>query len=585
MNIGIFDVSLAPKLDISKIISTEQNSSRIISSKQNSTIQKTHQIALGAIISGACVSLLLVIAFATLGGGIAVTVAAVVSVSMIYALKTGAIVGAAVGLILTPLAFYLIKLFILQRDIPKEELQKLDEEFFSELENPLLQENPLLNGVQASPLGVYSLNDGFITADSAESLEFKLQLIEKAEQSIEIMPNYFSGEVMARVLKIIETRLENKPDLKVHIMASSLRIRTSEEWERFNELTKKFPGRFHVIFIPYMPTINPEPKIYDNHMKMVVVDEKYFVLGGTSLIDEFSGKGDEKPLRAVNQNLLDRILAAGFRDHDLVGKGPLAKTLRLAFYRQYATWEYMLDREKEKFENHYFCLSKSGNMAQIDTIDSEKRLVCEAKMKLIISTPHSSEEKECTKEYQRIISKAKELEIGNLCFDPPKDILEALDQALDNGATIKILTNGIDGEEIPLQNYFMALPPRAHYRYLNKYQRDEEKKSLNNDSEQRRELDVFEYDVPDTSYHAKILAAKSIDDVEEGIIGSFNLSYRGDTGDDELIVVFENSDLVHQIQNVLETDRKLSRKITVEKFPSITEKFATPIDNLFFRFA
>ena len=581
MNIGIFDTSLSQQSNFTKIIAAEQNPSEAVSSEQNSTIQKTHRLALNAILAGICVSVLVALACATIGAAIAATISAVVSVSMVYALKTGAVIGASIGLVLTPLALYLIKLFF-QRDVPKEELQKLDKEFFSELKNPLL------NGMQASPLGVYSLNDGFITTDSAQSLKFKLQLIEKAEQSIEIMPNYFSGEVMAQVLKIIETQLESKPNLKVNIITSSARINTNEEWERFNELKTKFPGRFQALFIPYMPNINPAIKTYDSHMKMVVVDEKYFVLGGTSLTDEFSVKGDEKPQRALNQNLTDRCLAAGFRDHDLVGKGPLAKTMRLVFYRQYATWEYMLNREKDKLENHYFCLSEKGAVAQIDKIDSKKRLVRDAKMKLIISTPHSLGEKECTKEYRRIISKAKEIEIGNLSFDPPTDILEALDQALDNGAQVKILTNGIDGEEVPLQNYFMAFPPKAHYRYLNKYQRNDEKESLNNLSEQknteRKEIDVFEYNVPDTSYHAKILVAKDMNDVEEGIIGSFNLAYRGDVNDDELIVVFEHSSLIHQIQNVLEADRKLSRKVTVEKFPSIIEQIATPIDNLFFRY-
>jgi phosphatidylserine/phosphatidylglycerophosphate/cardiolipin synthase-like enzyme len=219
---------------------------------------------------------------------------------------------------------------------------------------------------------------------------------------------------------------------------------------------------------------------------------------------------------------------------------------------------------------------KNRKFAEIDSIDiKEKKLVSNAKMKLIVSNPLYSSENSCTEEYRRIISKAKELEIGSLYFHPPKKIIEALDQALDNGADVKILSNGTAGD-VPLQNYLTASASKVHYAYLNRIL----KNPLNNNTK-RKSMEVFEYQVPENAYHAKILVAKDKEGVEEGVIGSYNLAYRSHEADDEAIVVFENSNLVQQLKTILEEDRKLANKITIETSLSLLEGFVAKFSQAF----
>jgi hypothetical protein len=312
----------------------------------NASTSKTHQIGLSILIAGTLVGIVVIGACIASGIGIGAIVAAVIPLSMLLALKTGAAVGAAVGLILTPVALFLIKCYILKKDIPNEEFQKFEKVFSEELKNPLP------NGAIPPLPGEYSLNDGFITKDSAESLRFKLELIKKAEQSIEIMPNYFGGKVMSDTLDILEEQLDSKKNLQVHIMASSLLIGNEQEWKRFDDIKQKFGDRFKIIFTTFIPGINEELKLYDNHSKFIIVDEKYFVIGGSSLVDCFSGELEERSSRETTliQNLTYKVLASQLKDHDLVGKGPLAKIMRLAFYKQYGIWEYTLDRKIENLQ-------------------------------------------------------------------------------------------------------------------------------------------------------------------------------------------------------------------------------------------
>lgn len=560
--------SLGPKTDFSGIFENEILQTKIEVS-EGSSESKTHRIGLSIIIGATIVGILVVGACAASGVGIAAVIAAVVPLTVILALKTGALAGAVVGLVLTPLALYLIKCFILKRNIPNEEMQKLETSFSAELQIPSVE------GALPPALGEYSINDGFITEDAAESLEFKLKLIENAEQSIEIMPNYITGKAMTRTLQAIKAQLEKKPNLKVRMVISSMAFvgQTPDEMNQLNILKKDYENRFEFILLTLTPGIDSELRSYDNHMKMFVVDEKYFVFGGSSVMDQFSSKGDVAHELPPNLSLVEQLSEIRFRDHDLVGKGPIAKTMRLVFYKQYASWSYITNKKQKNLENLYFQLNKEEKIAQIADIDDDKRLVHNSEMKLLISTPHYSPlENACTKEYQRIISQARELTVGHSYFDPVLDIRNAFDQALSNGASVKILTNGHEGDS-PKQNILGTMVFRINYRHILQKidQLEAVAVSPNKYNKSKPNVEIFEYNIANVAYHSKVITAKNLKGEEEAILGSYNLSHRSDNSEDEAIISFKSPDLIHQLKDIIDDDATRARKITVERSSSLSE--------------
>lgn len=53
-----------------------------------------------------------------------------------------------------------------------------------------------------------------------EGLEWKKMLIQSAEKSIELSPNFAGGKDFRQVLKLIQIQMRLKPDLKVHLLCS-----------------------------------------------------------------------------------------------------------------------------------------------------------------------------------------------------------------------------------------------------------------------------------------------------------------------------------------------------------------------------
>ena len=81
--------------------------------------------------------------------------------------------------------------------------------------------NPANNNLSAPALGKFVNTDVRVSNHATESLEWKKELIRNAEQSIELSANFAGGEVFRDVLSIIESRMEKKVELKVHLLLSA----------------------------------------------------------------------------------------------------------------------------------------------------------------------------------------------------------------------------------------------------------------------------------------------------------------------------------------------------------------------------
>lgn len=538
------------------------NQQNVDSSAQppSNTTSKAHTIGIGVIILGVIVAVAVVAVLAVTGVGIAAIIAASVSMAVIAALKFGALAGVVVGLALTPLIVMAIKSCYTDREIPEESLTKLNAELEKELDKPLN------DGSQAPKEGVFGKSDGFITPDAAESLNYKLMMIEKAQQSIEISANYFGGEAMNKVLNAIEKRCQEVPSLKVHVIANPEFLQPEDE-QRLNDLRNKYEERFNFIITPTQVVVDSTIAFRDNHIKMVVIDEKYFVFGGSSIQDRLCSKGDEDPgeVPPSTNKILQAYGAKGYRDHDIVGRGALAKTLRAAYYRQFARWEYKVNREQNDLRNHFFPLEQSKECANVEGIDQNPRLVKNAKMKLVISNPESMSVNPCTKEYERVISEAKEMKIGNLYMYPASEIAQAMQKAAQAGAKITLLTNGV-GENAPKQNACYTYLGRTTYEPLLDAAKAKEDSTTETSSEVEQEaIKIYEYAVPQITYHAKLMTAKSKDNVNQGIIGSYNFGTRSHETDDEGIIMFEDDKLVDQLNEIYDKDVELSKPISKQE--------------------
>src|ERR1700733_10803736 len=92
---------------------SNQWQSDAISEQNGSTISKTHQIGIGIIICGVVIAAAVIAGCALTGVGVVAIVTAIVPLSVVISLKTGAIAGAVIGLVLTPFVLYWMKSFVL----------------------------------------------------------------------------------------------------------------------------------------------------------------------------------------------------------------------------------------------------------------------------------------------------------------------------------------------------------------------------------------------------------------------------------------------------------------------------------------
>src|SRR5262249_6125169 len=147
------------------------------------------------------------------------------------------------------------------------------------------------------------------------------------------------GAALSRTLEILKMQLKNKPNLKVRILALPDFLQRKDRLQ-LKKMKNEFGKRFNYLITSPKTRFDQSFKYCENHVKLVIVDEKYFVTGGSSITDRLASKGDQTPHRNVkNDTFFERCLAGGYRDHDIVGKGPLAKVMREGFFKLYASWQ------------------------------------------------------------------------------------------------------------------------------------------------------------------------------------------------------------------------------------------------------
>ncbi|MCC5832450.1 MAG: hypothetical protein JJU12_05335 [Chlamydiales bacterium] len=406
-------------------------------------------------------------------------------------------------------------------------------------------------------------NSIIVCDNGLEMLAWDLEFIRHATESIDLSACFFGSEIAREILTEIEARLEVCPTLQVNILATPILLE-KEDYEIINRLKSKYPKNFRIEHATNLTIVWPDVSGIDNHVKMCVVDEQYFSMGGTNLDRSGCAEGTYTPPRNQNKtNIVAKNLPAAMRDQDIVGRGPMARELRCAFCKVFAIWNHYnktnrLERNPEAFANNpfYFEVTNKPFVERFEISDQPITLD-RHQMKFLLSGPHQTKNV-ITQEYVRLIKGAKkEIKIANLYLCPADEIFNALLEAVKRGVKLTVITNGVSDISPVYTNYFawanrMSYVPLFHGETFHfwDYWSVKDKKPKN--------TRIYEYHVKDVLLHKKMI----IVDDDFFALGSYNLGLKSHLSDYESLMVIRSAEVVKEIKKVHARDLQHSREVS-----------------------
>ncbi len=415
-------------------------------------------------------------------------------------------------------------------------------------------------------------NEVIVCDNGLEMLSWQLDFMREAKQSIEAALCFAGGSVFQDILDVMEERLQKVPTLQIFVLLSPTFF-TPEDKKRVQRLVKSYPYNFRVAYATCVATLTPDISAYDNHIKMVVVDETYFTAGGTNVHEALCSEGTYTPPSRDFGNSMANMMGAGARDQDIVGRGEIAKQLRKIFYPNFCIWEKFnqtgrIKIETSHFENcSYFQPLKQESPPFVSRFETSKEKIPleEGQIELFFGGPHLSkkgwEHNPISKEYVKLIDGAqKEILIGNLYICPIQPIQDALLRAVNRGVKLIVISNGVN-ENSPSFNDFFCWANRvsvAPLFYGRTFHLHEKKEALSCPIKNTR---VFEYNVHNMLYHKKVM----IVDKKYLVIGSYNLGIKSHHYDYELVLKLENPNVIRQALKVYLKDVRCSLEVSPEQ--------------------
>jgi phosphatidylserine/phosphatidylglycerophosphate/cardiolipin synthase-like enzyme len=376
-------------------------------------------------------------------------------------------------------------------------------------------------------LGTQTRADLRLCSHVTESFEWKKKLVETAEKSIEISPNFAGGKNFREWLQIIDQRMKEKPELKVHILCSEDLL--EEEDKQYLASLSQNP-QFHVLVTQVQFHYSDPSWSEENHVKLLIVDEKYFVMGGSGMnevqVREITPE-DYTPASLVNKF----IMPSSFRDADIVGKGEIVQRMRIEFFKLYTVWEQRTTGIKQKQWRYFPIEGKKGINLEFEQPEG---LFKRVKVQFFVGGPEHRKNNPITHALVKLIHSAtKSIQIANSQFNPDKKILKALKQQKCNVTISAILNKSV-------QKFMLVYPSRANYKYLDK---------------------IYEYDKGPTVYHKKIIVV----DNKQAIIGSYNFSQKSAHYDNEIALQINDKNVVNAIVKDLKEDLSSSEEYIYPK--------------------
>jgi phosphatidylserine/phosphatidylglycerophosphate/cardiolipin synthase-like enzyme len=355
---------------------------------------------------------------------------------------------------------------------------------------------------------------------------------------------YCGGKPFYEILQLLEQKLKSNPDFQVRII-SNYSLLNSEEKKLYKILIESYPNNFEIIVAKAVWGISPKLLRYENHTKMVIADQKYFVIGGSGIENHML-----PPEQAKKVGGKGAFVSDGKADIDLLGEGDLARICKEKFDEVWAKWKNL----KGKIPNPKidtgtdFSSIPLENIMQLEDVrsDTSENTNCE----IVLSQPEQGKKNQGEKAYIRMINEAKKtIYISNMVFGRKK-IISAVKNAMKRGVTVTVLTNG------PLKNSatggtLIGLRNRLHYEKLIKLN-----KKLS-DAGQGGKIEIYEYAKKDVLLHTKVMVIDAETEQPTVTVGSFNISKESARCDDELLMITKSK----QLSDVLLNKLKLFDKI------------------------
>lgn len=400
-----------------------------------------------------------------------------------------------------------------------------------------------------------------------EMFHWDLDFVREAQESIEISACFLGGTIAQELLAAIDLRLQQVPDLQVYFLTTPILLEVPD-FEMIAYLEAQYPNNFHLQHSSTVITIWPDIVGIDNHIKMFIVDGKYFSAGGTNLDQNQCTEGTYPLPRNYNKfvNALSESLPCGMRDQDIVGSGPMAEEMRETFHNFYALWESYnqtgsLEKDPEKFRgrSHYFKVTKRAHIQRFETFKNKHTLESH-QIKMIVGGPHQARNA-IQEEYVRLIREAeKEILIANLYSCPVGPIFNALTEAVQRGVKLTLLTNGVS-DVAPAYTKFFCWANRIHYVPLFYGGAFHFWEAGSMGDREVKDTHIFEYHVQDVLLHKKVMVV----DGKKCVVGSYNLGTRSDKGDFEMIMRIDSKAVAADIEEIIGRDLQLSREISPQE--------------------
>ncbi len=406
----------------------------------------------------------------------------------------------------------------------------------------------------------------YVGKSTTDTADCKIELLKSAKKSIEMSCGYADGEILRRVIDVLKGHLETNPAIQIHFMVSqNTGLFSKKDQQTLLDMKKAYPNNFKYLITDFSGLLIQEGGLYttENHCKFVIVDEKYFQLGGTNLVDNLS-RSEYDPSydpKTIQQAFLPKASS----DQDIIGSGPMAKKLREEFYM---IWE--LYKTKGSLRNNagplkfaqteYFPVPVEGR-GVYEAFENSPDLIRNVKAYALVSGPRLNyhEIGDYISYYTSIANST--IDIAHMYFFPVDRLYFQLIDASKRNVAITLVTNGLrmkpstSNSTIALYAYINRVNylPIILGKTFNFWQKDAAKKSP------LKPAKIYEYNVPLVLYHKKVM----VFDNRYAVVGSYNLGAKSENSDFEVNVVIDSEEVSRQLLGMIEKDKPVSEEIGI----------------------
>ncbi|WP_201456797.1 phosphatidylserine/phosphatidylglycerophosphate/cardiolipin synthase family protein [Chlamydia sp. 17-3921] len=406
-----------------------------------------------------------------------------------------------------------------------------------------------------------------------EAFELFMQSIDSANYYVELCPCMTGGKMLKEMLSRLNRRMQQAPLLKTYLIVQPTFI-DAEDRQILSKMKESWPERFFYVYTGCPSSTSfLKPNVMEMHVKLSLVDGKYFILGGSNFEDFMCTPGDHDPEETDSPRItvsgLRRPLA--FRDQDVTFCSvSLGRRLREEYHKYFQMWEHFANHlwfedDPETFAG--FCPELTEEQASATScaaFDQNPEVVSvqPSQIRIIFSGPHEGQPNPITEEYLRLIRSAQfSLQLAHMYFVPKKEIVQSFIDAVESrSVSLEVVTNGCH-ELSPSMTGAYAWGNRMNYfavsfgNYSSLW-----KKPFWIGKKAYPKVSFYEFAVRETQLHKKCM----IIDESTFVIGSYNFGMKSDVFDYESIVVIHSPEVVEKAQKVFKKDKKLSRKISEE---------------------